>query len=291
MQSVYHSPQNPNSRYTAKERSKVSYPTRILYQKDCLKGDILDFGSGFSKDVQFLQEKNLNAIGYDPFYQPEYPDKKFDTILCNYVLNVLLPKEQSYVLMAISELLKPGGSAYFSVRRDLKRTGYRMHVKHKKETYQCNVVLPYETIHKTEHCEIYKYQHFQSLKEKEDGCPFCELEKDRAPITESALVYSVYDKYPVSDGHALIIPKLHEPDYFQLSDKYKNACNLVLARTKEILSEKYSPDGFNVGINIGREAGQTVDHVHIHLIPRYEGDVEDPTGGVRGVIPDRKSYM
>ena len=119
-------------------------------------------------------------------------------------------------------------------------------------------------------------------------CPFCNLEREK--ILESELSFAIYDGFPVNEGHVLIIPKRHTADYFDLSLEEQKDCIELLNRVKGIVQEKYNPDGFNVGININEAAGQTVSHVHIHLIPRYEGDVEEPRGGVRGVIPKRKSY-
>lgn len=119
-------------------------------------------------------------------------------------------------------------------------------------------------------------------------CPFCNLEKEK--IIESRLSFAIYDGFPVNEGHALIIPKRHTANYFDLSLEEQKDCIELLNRVKGIVQEKYNPDGFNVGININEAAGQTVPHVHIHLIPRYEGDVEEPRGGVRGVIPERRSY-
>lgn len=100
----------------------------------------------------------------------------------------------------------------------------------------------------------------------------------------------MYDKFPVSSGHILIIPKKHCADYFELTLEEQYACWSMLNDAKEILKVKFNPDGFNVGINIGDSAGQTVQHVHVHLIPRYKGDVEELGGGVRGVIPWKRSY-
>ena len=121
-------------------------------------------------------------------------------------------------------------------------------------------------------------------------CPFCNPEKDREIVLETAMAFAFYDKFPVNKGHALIIPKRHSANYFDLSLTEQADCWQLLNRVKEIVQERYHPDGFNVGININESAGQTVPHVHIHLIPRYGGDVDDPRGGVRGVIPDRREY-
>ena len=280
---------NPNSHLTAKERDKVSYPTRKLFNMGVLKGDILDFGSGFGKDVEFLNTKGLNCSAYDPYHAPDYPDQKFDTIICQYVLNVLLPEEQAEVLMSISELLTPTGKAYFTVRRDLKRFGYRMHYVHKVQTYQCNVKLPYKSFFKNDFCEIYEYQHFTQIDSGKEGV-FENPSPDAELISELATVYSIYDKFPVSKGHVLVIPKRKSANYFEMTDKEKTACWMMTERVKNILVKKYNPDGFNIGFNMNEAAGQTVLHTHIHIIPRYKGDVENPRGGIRNVIPGMGDY-
>ena len=124
----------------------------------------------------------------------------------------------------------------------------------------------------------------------ESGCPFCSPGIHSELIIESELVFAIYDKYPVTPGHALIIPRRHEKDYFGLSAEEQESCWRLLQWVKDIVQQKYKPDGYNIGINNLYAAGQTVSHVHIHLIPRYLGDVERPQGGVRGVIPSKKEY-
>lgn len=282
---------NPNSHLTAKDRDNLSFPAKILFNKSLLVGNVLDFGCGFGNDVKLLKEKGINIEGYDKHYFPEYPSKKFDTIICFYVLNVLLSREQAIVLMELSQLIKPTGKVYIAVRRDLQYEGYRTHKIHQKKTYQCNVILNSKSFFMNENCEIYEYQHYNQLKRKENpDCPFCNPGSNRELIVESATAYAIYDKFPVNAGHALIIPKNHCPDYFDLTFKEQAACIFMLNKVKEVVSAKFNPDGFNVGINIGEKAGQTVNHVHIHLIPRYNGDVEEPKGGVRGVIPNKQNY-
>lgn len=126
------------------------------------------------------------------------------------------------------------------------------------------------------------------MKNKNSSCPFCNL--DRIIITESESSFAIFDGFPVSKGHALIIPKNHCANYFELSFKEQYDCMALLNEVKMIIQKKFNPDGFNVGININEAAGQTIPHVHIHLIPRYVGDVEKPAGGIRGVIPEKKEY-
>ena len=289
---IYQSPKNPYSHLTIKERRWPSFPTKQLFQRNVIRGRVLDFGSGTGVDVVFLKEKGFDVTAYDPHYAPEYPTGKFETILCNYVLNILLPEEQAHVLMAVSELLAPSGRAYFAVRRDIKHNGFRTHTERGVKVYQCNVVLPYKSVLLADHCEVYEYRHFNQLNDtKITDCPFCRPDSERELITESATAYALFDKYPVSDGHALVIPKQHIANYFDLPDRAKTACWLMVDRVKMLLTQQFKPDGFNVGINAGDAAGQTIPHVHIHLIPRYKGDVENPTGGVRNIIPKKGNYL
>ncbi len=282
---------NTNSHLTAIERTSLSYPARILLNQKKISGKVLDFGCGIGKDVELLQQKGLDIVGYDPFYFPEFPTEKFDTILCFYVLNVLLPEEQAEVLMNVSHLLKPNGKAYFSVRRDIQYEGFRIHKVHKKETYQCIIKLAYLSVFKNENCELYEYQHYTTLHQgKTEISPFLIGEETRTLLVETATVFSFYDKFPVSEGHSLVVPKRLVSNYFDLNLKEQTACWIVVNKVKDILQEQYNPDGFNVGININEEAGQTISHCHIHIIPRYKGDVENPRGGIRGVILSKKEY-
>ena len=281
---------NRYSHFTAKERDFPSFPTKWLLNNGYIKGNVLDFGCGFGKDVDFLKSKGYVIQGYDKYYNPFYPDnQQFDTILCNYVLNVLQTEEQTEVLMACSELLKPGGKIYFSVRRDVIYEGYRMHKLHKRPTFQCNVILPYKSVFKNETCEIYEFQHFNHLSNK-STCPFCSPVKSRNIITESNQVYSIYDKYPVNEGHALIIPKRHTRNYFELNSSEQFEIWEVIKRVKDIITKNFSPDGFNIGFNMEEAGGQTVFHTHIHIIPRYRGDVAIPRGGIRNIIKGKGNY-
>lgn len=282
---------NQYNHLTAKEREVLSFPAKLLLNNTMLAGDVLDFGCGFGSDVRLLQEKGIKIEGYDKHYFPDFPSKRYDTIICFYVLNVLMPEEQATVLMELSQLIKPTGKVYIAVRRDLQYEGFRTHKLHQKKTYQCNVILNSKSFFKNENCEIYEYQHYNQLQRTENlNCPFCNPDSERELITESATAYAIYDKFPVNDGHALIIPKRHCEDYFDLTFKEQAACMFMLNKVKEIISDRFKPDGFNVGINVGEKAGQTVNHVHIHLISRYKGDVEQPSGGVRGVIPNKQKY-
>ncbi len=118
-------------------------------------------------------------------------------------------------------------------------------------------------------------------------CPFCQPD---GILLENELAYAKPDKFPVNPGHLLIIPKRHVVNYFHATDVEKAALLSLLDEAKRYLDEKHAPAGYNIGINVGEVAGQTIMHVHLHLIPRYHGDAENPRGGVRGVIPSRQSY-
>ena len=124
----------------------------------------------------------------------------------------------------------------------------------------------------------------------DNNCPFCKVESEREIIASSLLSVAFYDGFPVSPGHALIIPKRHVSSFFDLSKEERQDLLNLADSVKRILKERYHPDGYNIGINVGEAAGQSIFHVHMHLIPRYQGDVPSPRGGVRGVIPTKQNY-
>jgi diadenosine tetraphosphate (Ap4A) HIT family hydrolase len=130
----------------------------------------------------------------------------------------------------------------------------------------------------------------ESFGKKQDGCLFCDLSKDRV-IAENELALVIRDGYPVTPLHSLVIPKRHVAELFDLGTSEMKACNDLLRRAKDAIKEEDdSIAGFNVGVNIGEAAGQTIFHCHIHLIPRRTGDVANPRGGVRHVIPGKGNY-
>ena len=125
---------------------------------------------------------------------------------------------------------------------------------------------------------------------RDEACLFCRVGEDRI-IAENELCYAIRDGFPVTPMHTLVIPKRHVADYFDLYQPELNAIQSMLkAQREQILAEDPAVRGFNVGINAGTDAGQTIFHVHVHLIPRREYDVADPRGGVRGVIPEKQKY-
>ncbi len=121
-------------------------------------------------------------------------------------------------------------------------------------------------------------------------CIFCNLDQNREILAENDLAIAFYDAFPVNPGHTLIIPKRHVANYFELTEEECVAIQALLKIVKDTVEEKFHPDGYNIGVNVNEAAGQSVFHVHMHLIPRYIGDVENPKGGVRGVIPNKQKY-
>jgi diadenosine tetraphosphate (Ap4A) HIT family hydrolase/5-methylcytosine-specific restriction endonuclease McrA len=130
----------------------------------------------------------------------------------------------------------------------------------------------------------------ESYKHRESDCLFCNPEKERI-LAENELAYVFADGFPVTEGHVLIIPKRHVANYFELGQAEINACTSLLNEQQELSKQNdASIEGFNIGVNVGEAAGQTIMHCHIHLIPRRQGDVEDPIGGVRNTIPGKGNY-
>ena len=128
------------------------------------------------------------------------------------------------------------------------------------------------------------------MRDPNNPCLFCNP-KESGIAYENDLAYASYDTYPVSAYHCLIIPKRHVVDYFELSDDEVIACNnLIKIIKKEVLDKDKSVKAFNIGTNAGKVAGQSIMHCHIHLIPRRKGDVNNPQGGVRSVIPKNQHY-
>lgn len=124
-------------------------------------------------------------------------------------------------------------------------------------------------------------------------CAFCEILRDDSKvriIDQNEFAIAIKDGFPITTGHTLLIPKRHIQSFFGLSEQERVAIFKLLDNAKKSLDHEYSPDAYNIGINDGKEAGQTVPHLHIHLIPRYKGDIEDPRGGIRWIMPEKADY-
>lgn len=132
-----------------------------------------------------------------------------------------------------------------------------------------------------------------------DNCFFCKLREGKVAgkakepnkyILENDLALGRFDDFPVNPGHFEVIPKRHVPTIFDTTNEEKLAIFDLINEAKKLIDKKYKPDGYNIGINSGESAGQTVMHLHVHFIPRYKGDVENPRGGIRGIIPEKQNY-
>ena len=119
------------------------------------------------------------------------------------------------------------------------------------------------------------------------NCPFCARSDT---VLRNDLAYACYDKYPVTAGHMLLIPFRHIAGFFEATQEERLALLSLLDDAKCLIDRLHRPDGYNIGVNVGECAGQTIGHLHIHCIPRYKGDMDDPRGGVRGVIPGKQAY-
>jgi diadenosine tetraphosphate (Ap4A) HIT family hydrolase len=125
--------------------------------------------------------------------------------------------------------------------------------------------------------------------EIDKACPFCCLTTDRL-ILEDEFTLVIRDGFPISKGHTLIIPRRHVQSFFHTTHEERASLLSMLDKARDGLDRSHTPDGYNIGINDGAASGQTVPHLHMHLIPRYEGDQEDPRGGVRWIFPDKADY-
>lgn len=124
----------------------------------------------------------------------------------------------------------------------------------------------------------------------DEACPLCSAADGREILAANTHALAIWDAFPVSPGHALIVSRRHVADLFELSSDEQSALWALLPAVKTTIAARHEPAGYNVGVNVGAAAGQTVGHVHVHVIARYEGDAADPRGGVRWVLPDRAAY-
>ncbi len=122
-----------------------------------------------------------------------------------------------------------------------------------------------------------------------DKCPFCEPDADRVWL-ENDIGIVLWDAFPITEGHTLVVPRQHVASIYELPPDTQAALWTLVAEARNRLNQDLAPDGFNIGLNDGLAAGQTILHAHIHVIPRRDGDVADPRGGVRWIIPEKARY-
>ena len=123
-----------------------------------------------------------------------------------------------------------------------------------------------------------------------EDCIFCAPRAERDLLAGNGLAIAFPAGYPVSPGHALIVPRRHEPEFFSLTPDEQAAMVALVNPVRAVLTDRYQPDAFNLGVNAGKAAGQTIAHAHLHVIPRYTGDAAEPRGGVRWVLPETARY-
>ena len=119
-----------------------------------------------------------------------------------------------------------------------------------------------------------------------DVCELCALDR---PLIENSLAYARYDNNSLSRGHVLVVPKRHVASFFDLNPEEHGAITALLCQAQARIQAEHAPDGYNIGVNVGKAGGQARMHVHVHLIPRYAGDVEDPRGGIRCVLAGKRA--
>lgn len=124
-------------------------------------------------------------------------------------------------------------------------------------------------------------------------CKYCneDYQKSERNVLENELFFANFDNHPVNPGHMKIIPKRHMNSICELTEQEFIAMRDMMLKARELIDKKYHPDGYNYGINEGKAAGQTIFHLHIHIIPRYDNDVVNPVGGVRNIIPEKGGYL
>jgi SAM-dependent methyltransferase len=227
------------SKLTALNREKPSFPARWLLLNRHLRGEVLDFGCGYGKDVEYFKENDLKAIGYDPHFFPDLPKlgKTFDRITCSFVFNVLEVESRNLAMMQISRLLKPKGRAFISVRRDIDESGFRVVPGTKEIVYQANVFLPFKSVLQDLDYEIYEYRPYVSLNEHDVDRSMISPPVGYEMLAESINAVAVIPKQLRFKQHFIILPKRKAPSFHQLPMHEQNEC-LQLADyvIKEILN-------------------------------------------------------
>lgn len=245
----------------------LSQPMQWLLEKNLLQGKILIYGAD-SHEGKLLNSKGYNIECRNRDYQPNHPTEQFDTIISIYLFNWLDNIEQNNVLLSVSRLLKHGGSAYFAVKHHFGFRNICLNEQHQIGQVISNVTLPFKKVFKSYIYDIYKFQHYNITTSNRSQCLYCSPQQE--VILENEFSYAMLSDSPISKGHALVIPKRHVANYFDLTINEQIACQLTLNRLKQIIDEEYLPDGYSVSINMNALAGQSLDHVAVELVGRCE---------------------
>lgn len=216
---------------------------------------------------RLFKEKGFEVEKYDPNFYPDYPNEKFDTIICFYVLNVLEKEEEYKILAQVSSLLKPEGKVYFAVRRDIHREGKRFHVKHKKYTYQRNVFLDQKSVFKNKNCEIYEMEHF-TVKNKSnyEFNPFLSGKDFRIPFAETTNFVAFYSKYPKSEHHIILTTKEKYNTLDGLTSSRKEELNFFTNFCHELMKTRHSLYSIKSISSQASNPAINIDQWHIHLM-------------------------
>lgn len=244
------------SHLTALKRDKESFPARWLLLNRHIRGEILDYGCGYGKDVQFFQQNDLKCSGYDPHFFPDLPNKvhQFDRICSTFVFNVLEAEERNLAMMRISRLLKPKGRAFISVRRDVDESGYRVVPGTKEIVYQANVFLPFKSLLQDLNYEIYEYRPYVRLNVQEVDRSMISPPNGYEMLAESINAVAVIPKQLRFKHHFIVLPKRKAASFHQLPLQEQAEC---LQLADFVINEVEKVPGLSFSFSI--QAGQS-DH-------------------------------
>lgn len=246
------------SRLTALNREKPSFPARWLLLNRHIRGEVLDYGCGYGKDVGYFKENDLKAVGFDPHFFPQLPKtgKTFDRITCSFVFNVLEAESRNLAMMRISRYLKPKGKAFISVRRDVDESGFRVVPGTKEIIFQANVFLPFKSLLQDLDYEIYEYRPYVHLNEEDVDRSMISPPRGYEMLAESINAVAVTPKQLRFKHHFIVLPKRKAPSFHQLPLYEQNEC-LQLADfvIKEVMQVDKS--SFSYSIQAGQaDAGK-----------------------------------
>ncbi|MCK4934281.1 MAG: DUF84 family protein [Simkaniaceae bacterium] len=252
--------------------------------KDCLLKTDADFGIGLEAGIFFLND-NIYLCHWGALV-----DRNENVYISNSPL-ILLPNEYRKPLLAGQNL---GEIMHHSIGiQDLEAKEGAIGIFTENRLNCEQLLTEVVTVLLAQHHYYQEHSQVAIKPEQSPNCIFCKIarqEKKADVVAKFKYCYAMKDAYPVSNGHILIIPYEHTENWFTAREEVRLDIMEAVHKMKEELDLEYAPDGYNIGANCGEIAGQSVMHLHVHLIPRYNGDMADPKGGVRGVIPSKQKY-